>query len=47
MLKTLLVGTGILVAIYLGVSHATEGGMLLNSASTAYNSGVRVLQGRG
>lgn len=46
MFKTLLVGTGALVAIYLGVSYATGAGRVIGAASGAYNSGVKTLQGR-
>jgi len=46
MLKKFLVGTGVLIGIYLLVSHATDAGKLLTSASGAYAGGVKVLQGR-
>jgi hypothetical protein len=35
-----------LVAVYLLLSHATEGGKLLSSAGGVYTGSVRVLQGR-
>lgn len=44
--RTILVGTGALVALYLLVSHATDAGKLLGAVGTAYTGGVRTLQGR-
>lgn len=46
MLKSALVWTGGLIAVYLLVSQATGAGRLLQSGASAYVSGVRVLQGR-
>jgi len=46
MFKTLLVGTGALVAIYIIVANATGFGRAVGAGSSAYNSGVKVLQGR-
>jgi len=45
-IKKILMGTGILVGLYLLVSHATEAGKLLTSTEGAYAGGVKVLQGR-
>jgi hypothetical protein len=45
-MRTVLVYTGGLIAIYLLVSHATEAGKLLTSAGSVYTGGVRTLQGR-
>ena len=45
-MKKFLVGTGILVGIYLLVANATGTGTLVQAGSNAYNSGVKVLQGR-
>lgn len=45
-MKTLLVGTGVLIAIYLIVSNATNAGKLITAGGNAYAGGVRVLQGR-
>jgi hypothetical protein len=44
--RQFLVGTGLLIALYLGLAYATNGGKLLGSGASAYVSGVRVLQGR-
>ncbi len=33
--RQLLVGTGLLIALYLGLAYATNGGKLLGSASSA------------
>lgn len=38
--------TGGLVALYLALAYATGGGQLLREAGSAYQGGVRVLQGR-
>lgn len=46
MVKTALVWTGGLIAVYLLVSRATDAGRLLQSGASAYASSVRVLQGR-
>ena len=42
----LLVGSGVLIAIYLLVSNATGAGKLLASASSAGSGYARTLQGR-
>lgn len=44
--RTVLVGTGVLIAVYLLVSNATDAGRLLASGGSVYVQGVRVLQGR-
>jgi hypothetical protein len=44
--RTILVGTGVLIGIYLLVSHATDAGKLLNAGGQTYVAGVKVLQGR-
>lgn len=44
--RTLLVGTGALIALYLIVSNATDAGKLLTSTEQAYVGGVKTLQGR-
>lgn len=46
MLGTALTYTAGLIVVYLLVSHATDAGKLLGAGSSAYNSGVRTLQGR-
>lgn len=46
-MRTVIFGTGVLVGIYLLVSHATGAGRLIGAAGNAYMGGVRVLQGRG
>ena len=45
-MRTVLVYTAGLVAVYLVVSHATEAGKLLTSAGGVYTGSVRTLQGR-
>ena len=44
--RTVLVGTGALIAVYLLLSHATAGGKLIAAGQSAYTGGVRTLQGR-
>ncbi len=44
--KKFLLGTGLLIATYLVVSNATGFGRSVQAASSAYVSGVKVLQGR-
>jgi hypothetical protein len=39
-------GTGILIAVYLVLSHATEFGLALGAGSNTYIGGVKTLQGR-
>lgn len=46
MIKTFLVGSGALIAVYLLVSHATDAGKLLTSAGTSASTYVQTLQGR-
>ena len=45
-MRTIVVGTFVVVAIYLAVSHATGAGRILSAAGSAYSGGVRTLQGR-
>lgn len=45
-MRTLLTYTAVLVGTYLVVSYATGAGKFIGAASSAYNSGVRTLQGR-
>lgn len=44
--RTALLYTAGLVAIYLLVSHATEAGKLLGAGASGYALGVKTLQGR-
>lgn len=44
--RRFLLGTGILIGVYLLVSNATGAGTLLGGARDAYVGGVKVLQGR-
>lgn len=46
-MRTVIVGTFAIVAVYLVVSNATGAGKLLSAAGNAYSGGVKVLQGRG
>lgn len=46
MIRQVLVGTGLLIGVYLLVSRATDAGKLIAAGSSAYNTGVRTLQGR-
>ncbi len=46
MIRKLLLGTGILIGIYLAISHATDAGKLLTAGGNTYVAGVKVLQGR-
>jgi len=39
--------TGVLVGVYLVVSHYTGAGKLLTSGASAYATAVKTLQGRG
>jgi hypothetical protein len=45
-IRTVLVGTGALVALYLALAHATDGGRLLSAGGNVYTGAVRTLQGR-
>jgi len=45
-MRTVLVGTGMLIALYLGLSYATNGGKLIAAGTQGYVAGVRALQGR-
>lgn len=47
MTQKFLVGTGILIGVYLIVANATGFGKAVSAASGAYVGGVKVLQGRG
>lgn len=40
-------GTGILIAIYLVVSRASDTSKIINSLGSVYTSSVKTLQGRG
>lgn len=46
MARKLLIGSGILIGLYLLVSHATDAGKLLNSAGSAASGYAKTLQGR-
>lgn len=46
MLTKALTYTGVLIGVYLLVSHATDAGKLLTSAGSAYTGAVKTLQGR-
>jgi hypothetical protein len=41
-----LVGTGVLIGIFLLVSHATDAGKLLTAGGNTYVASVRALQGK-
>lgn len=45
-LGKVLAGTGILIGIYLAVSHATDAGKLITAGGNTYVAGVKALQGR-
>lgn len=45
-IQTILVGTGGLIALYLALAHATDGGRLISAGGSAYSGAVRTLQGR-
>ncbi len=44
--RTVLIGTGGLIALYLGLVYSGSLKTDINAASGAYTSGVRTLQGR-
>lgn len=44
--RKIVVGSGVLIGLYLALAHATDGGRLLSAGSSAANSYVRTLQGR-
>lgn len=44
--KRVVMGTFVLVGIYLGVSHATAGGKLISAGATGASGFVKTLQGR-
>jgi len=46
MIKKFLLGTGILVGVYLVLSQANSAATVLNSAGGVYTGGVKTLQGR-
>ena len=46
MVRTVLVYTAGLVAVYLLVAHATAAGDLLRATGTVYTGAVKTLQGR-
>ncbi len=46
MVKKFMLGTGILIGVYLVVTNATNAGRLLQSGGNVYAQGVRTLQGR-
>jgi hypothetical protein len=45
-MRTVLLYTAGLVAVYLVVSHATDAGKLLSSGGSVYATAVKTLQGR-
>lgn len=45
-MRTVVVGTFVIVAVYLVVSNATGAGKLLSAGFTGYQGSVRTLQGR-
>jgi hypothetical protein len=44
--KKIAVGSGVLIAVFLLVSHATDAGKLLTAGGNTYVAGVRALQGK-
>lgn len=45
-MRTIIVGTFGLVALYLAVAYASNGGTLLHAGGDVYTGAVRTLQGR-
>lgn len=45
-MKRFLIGTGILIAVYLVVANATGAGSVIQAAGGAYTGAVKTLQGR-
>jgi len=45
--KKFLLGTGVLIGLYLVVANATGFGRAVAAAGSAYSGGVKTLQGRG
>lgn len=44
--KKILLGTGVLIGVYLVVANATGFGKAVSAAGGAYNGAVKTLQGR-
>ncbi|HWB38563.1 MAG TPA: hypothetical protein VHA75_21295 [Rugosimonospora sp.] len=46
MLRKIVVGSGLLIALYLGVAYATGAGQLIRSAASGASDYAKTLQGR-
>lgn len=46
MLNKILAGTGLLIGIFLFLTHSGDAVKIISGLSTAYTSGVKTLQGR-